>query len=138
MLGMVNRALHHRESAVKHIDLNAQGEAVKQFFLALPVDREGSVVEVDGHAVARVVPISVTDNRHDDEEGSWTKEKNTRRCFLIDREIDGTLTLEEGRELEVLQRQMLQHRHRVAPLPLEDLRRLHEDLLAKTETAQHG
>jgi hypothetical protein len=38
---------------VKHIDLNAQGKAAKQFFLSLPVDPEGSVVELNGQPVAR-------------------------------------------------------------------------------------
>jgi hypothetical protein len=123
---------------VNHIDLNAQGEPVKQFFLSLPADREGSLVEVNGRAVARVVPISTADAGDSTDEDTWTKEKNGRRCFLIDREIDGTLTPEEGRELDNLQRQMLQYRRRVAPLPLEDLRRLHEELLAKAEAAQRG
>src|SRR5262249_23920881 len=47
-----------RGLVVKHIDLNAHGEAVKQFFLSLPVDPEGSVVELNGQAVARVTPIN--------------------------------------------------------------------------------
>jgi hypothetical protein len=121
---------------VKHIDLNAQGEAVKQFFLSLSVDPEGSIVELDGEAVARLVPIRVADNGERDGESAWTKEKNSRRCFLIDRDIDGTLTPEEAQELAVLQRQMLAYRQRVAPLPLEATRRLHEELLAKAEAAQ--
>jgi hypothetical protein len=115
---------------MSRIELETQGEAIKQFFLSLPIDPEGAIVELNGQAVARLVPIvaaredSATDN-------GWTKEKSTRRCFLIDREIEGTLTSEEARELTVLQRQMLEDSERVAPLPLEATRRLYNDLLAK-------
>jgi hypothetical protein len=35
-------------STVKHIELNRQAEAIKQFFLTLPVDPDGSLVELDG------------------------------------------------------------------------------------------
>lgn len=42
---------------MNHINLDTQGEAVKQFFLELPADPEGAVVEVNGRAVARLVPI---------------------------------------------------------------------------------
>jgi hypothetical protein len=43
---------------MKHIELNAQAEAVKQFFLSLLGDPDGSMVELDGLAVARVIPAS--------------------------------------------------------------------------------
>lgn len=39
---------------MQHIDLKTHEEAVKQFFLALPADPDGSLIELDGHAVARV------------------------------------------------------------------------------------
>lgn len=117
-----------------HIDLNSQGEAVKQFFLSLPVDPEGAVVEVNGRAVARLVPIADADNG----EGAWTEATNSRRCFLIDREIDGTLTPEEAAELESLQQQMLRERQRLAPVPLEELRRFHQNLLVKAQQAYQG
>lgn len=39
---------------MKHIDLSVHEEAVKQFFLALPVDPDGSLIELNGQAVARV------------------------------------------------------------------------------------
>jgi hypothetical protein len=60
-----------------------------------------------------------------------SEEKNARRCALVDREIDGTLTPEEAVELEVLQQQMLRERRRLAPVPMDDLRRLHQELLSK-------
>jgi hypothetical protein len=67
---------------------------------------------------------------------TWTHEKNARRCALIDREIDSGLTSEHAKELEALQREMLQHRREVAPLPLEDARQLHQELLAKADGAR--
>jgi antitoxin (DNA-binding transcriptional repressor) of toxin-antitoxin stability system len=126
----------HKESAVNHINLDAQGEAVKQFFLSLPVDPEGAVVELNGHPVARLLPIPARGKGDRDEARTWTSQKNATRCALIDKEIDSTLTPDEAEELEMLQRQMLRHRRQVAPLPLEDARRLHQELLAKAEAAQ--
>jgi len=61
----------------------------------------------------------------------WTEEKNSRRCQLIDKEIEGTLSPIETRELAQLQAAMLKYRHSVAPLPLKDLRELHQELLQR-------
>jgi hypothetical protein len=63
----------------------------------------------------------------------WTEAKNARRCDLIDKEVTGTLNAAEAEELAGLQREMLRHRHRVAPLPLEAARRLHKELLDGTQ-----
>lgn len=68
---------------------------------------------------------------------AWTPEKNTRRCELIDREIDGIITPSEAAELAELQNQMRRHVNRVAPLPLEELRKLRDELLRKAATAQN-
>ena len=64
-------------------------------------------------------------------QSKWTSEKNHRRCELVDKEIEGTLWLAEEAELEILQGEMLAHRRKVAPLPLSDLRELHQELLQK-------
>jgi hypothetical protein len=122
---------------MNHIKLDTQGEAVRQFFLSLPADPEGAIVEVNGRPVARLVPILESSNDASDGESAWTKEKNARRCFLIDREIDGTITPEEAHELAGLQQQMFRHIQQVAPYPLEATRRLHEELLAKADAARH-
>lgn len=71
-----------------------------------------------------------------DHAGPWTDATNARRCTLVDREIDGTLTPEEAVELEALQEQMLQLRKELSPVPLEDLRRMHQDLLSKAHRQQ--
>ena len=123
---------------MKHIELSRQGEAVKQFFLTLPVDPDGSVVELDGRALARVLPLKNGAKSATLHAGPWTEPKNTRRCALVDREIDGVLTAEESAELQVLQEQFFQERRRLAPVPLRDLRELHQALLAKAQKSADG
>ena len=49
---------------------------------------------------------------------TWTNEKNQRRCLLVDKEIDGTLSPTEHAELEQLQSEMLAYRRKVAPLDM--------------------
>jgi hypothetical protein len=89
-----------------------------------------------GHPVATVSPLEdgIADFDRppwpETEDGTWTEAKNQRRCELIDRKYVGSLTPVETRELARLQAQMLRHRQRVAPLPLEDARRLYQELLA--------
>ena len=117
------------ESAVNHIALDKQDEAVKQFVLSLPADRSGSVLELNGQPIVCVVPAAVLLKNEADE--PWTDEKNTRRCALIDREIEGTLTPEETLELRHLQAEVIRYRERIAPLPIEDARKLHQELLER-------
>jgi hypothetical protein len=62
---------------------------------------------------------------------AWTEAKNQRRCDLIDRKYMGRLTPSETLELDQLQAEMLRYRQRAAPLPLEDARRLHHELLTR-------
>jgi hypothetical protein len=121
---------------MKRIELSSQGEAVQGFFLSLPVDADGSLIELNGQAVARVFAIGKDGNGAELHPGPWTEAKNRRRCELIDKDIDDHLTPEEAVELEALERQMDRHLRAVAPLPLEDARRLHQELLAKAEAAR--
>lgn len=67
---------------------------------------------------------------------SWTSAMNRRRCQLVDKEIDGTITGEERTELERLQSELVAYRQKVAPLPLDDLRRFHQDLLEKATNTE--
>jgi hypothetical protein len=118
-----------KETAVNHIVLHSQDEAVKRFFLSLPNDSHGSVVELNGQAVACVMPLPQATGGIAE---AWTDAKNNRRCDLIDREFDGPrLTPAEVVELAELQEEMLRYRQRVAPLPIEDARRLHQELLLR-------
>ena len=122
---------------MNHVKLDAQHEAVKRFILALTVDRAGSVLELNGQAVACVVPPpqSVTGNVTSAE---WTEQKNARRCDLIDREIDGIITPAEAVELRQLQDEMLRYQNKVAPWPIQAARTLHQELLKKAAQVQHG
>jgi hypothetical protein len=61
----------------------------------------------------------------------WTAAMNSRRCDLIDREIEGTLTPDEADELLSWQAAMLAYRNATSPLPLEDVRALWLELQAK-------
>jgi hypothetical protein len=121
-----------KEPAMTHIALDSQDEAIKRFVLSLPVDPQGAILELNGRAVVHVLPIS-EGNGDDTTNGTWTEEKNAQRCALIDREIEGTLTPKEAAVLNRLQQDMLRHRRRVAPLPLADARKLHQELLAKAQ-----
>lgn len=66
----------------------------------------------------------------------WTDDKNKRRAKLVDRQIAGTLTVSERAELDSLQQQMRVYRDKVAPLPLDDTRQLHGELMEKARQAQ--
>ena len=118
------------------VNLDTAEEAVRRFFLALPIHAGGSVLTLNGHPFAHLVPIASTPKKAA-EDDAWTDDQNARRCNLIDKEIEGTITPAEAEELRGLQQAMLRYRRRVAPLPLEDARRLHQELLQKARQA-HG
>lgn len=121
---------------MKHIRLDGQPEAVRQFVLSLSVPPDGALLELSGQPVACLLPLPQPKNGTPTNASAWTETKNARRCELIDRKYAGTLTPQEGIELAGLQAEMLNYRQRVAPLPLEEARRLHQDLLAKAKAAQ--
>jgi hypothetical protein len=122
---------------MKHVKLDVQEEAVKQFVLALTVDPGRSVLEFNGKAVACIVPAPQP-GRDESPSVPWTEQKNARRYELIDREIDGVLTPEEMVELRQLQDEMLRYQKRVAPWPIPAARKLHQELLKKAAKAQDG
>jgi hypothetical protein len=53
------------------------------------------------------------------ESGTWTDELNARRCDLIDRHIEGTITSIELQELIGLQAQLRHHLDQNAPFDLD-------------------
>ena len=122
------RLSHRKDSAVNRVALDKEDEAIKRFVLSLPLAGNGSVLELEGRAVACLVPIV---EEPIEANGAWSEAKNTRRSALIDKEIDGRLSAGEAVELHLLQGEMLAHRHKVAPLPLAEARKLHQELLAK-------
>jgi hypothetical protein len=115
-------------AVMTHVNLDGVDDAVRQFVLAMALDPAGSVLELNGRPLAWVVPAGAAPANEDE---PWTDAKNQRRCDLIDRKYAGSLTPREAVELAQLQEQMLRHRRRVAPLPLEDARRLHQELLTR-------
>lgn len=117
-----------------HVNLDSLEESVRQAVLALALDPAGVVLESNGQALAWVVPAPVATEPN----GGWTEEKNRRRCELIDRKYAGGLSLDEAVELAHLQDEMLRYRQRVAPLPLGDARRLHQELLQRAGAAPTG
>jgi len=116
-----------------HIPLESQDESVRRFVLSLASDPQGTVLELDGRAVVWVVPAT---GPAPDGDEPWTEERNQRRCDLIDRKYAGALTPAEALELAHLQARMLRYRQHVAPLPLDDARRLHQELLARATKHQ--
>src|SRR4051812_7342628 len=61
--------------------------------------------------------------------GAWDEKKNSRRCELIDRDIQGIIGDDERCELELLTRAFRLHRQKVAPLPLAGAMALHQSLI---------
>jgi len=115
---------------MRHVSLDGYADAIKQFIRQLATEPGGSVLELEGRPVIFVKPFA---GDRTDEAAAWTEEMNARRCALIDREIAGTLTLDEAVELERLQRSLRRELQRLAPLPLDDARALHQELLARAQ-----
>lgn len=122
---------------MNHIALDSQTEAIKQFVLSLPGDPDGAVLELNGRPIVCVVPAAGVLGKTNGDE-PWTAAKNHRRCDLIDRKYAGALTPAEAVELVHLQEEMLRYRQRVAPLPLDDARKLHQELLAKAAASSNS
>jgi hypothetical protein len=119
-----------------HVNLDTQPEVIRQFVLALSASAEGAVLESAGRPVACVVapPLSTTPGSGPD--GEWTEEKNRRRGALLDRQYAHGLSPAEEAELALLQDALYRSIDRVAPLPLDAARHLHQELLQKAARAQ--
>jgi hypothetical protein len=112
-----------------HVNLDAQDEAVRQFVLRLTGEEGVSVLELNGRPVACIVPPPKLTSGT--EELKWTDSKNARRIDLIKKKHAEGLSSPEHVELGGLQEEMIRFRQKLAPLPLEDARRLHQGLLAQ-------
>jgi len=112
-----------------HVNIDRQPEAVKEFFKSLALSPEGSVVEMNGRPLARMLPADA--NVKNSERLEWSGELNERRCNLIDRKYAIGLTADEEIELANLTSAMRKFVDRMAPVPLDDVRRLHQELLEK-------
>lgn len=67
------------------------------------------------------------------EPAEWTDEKNARRCDLIDRKIQNTMSPGEAEELDDLQQALRRHLDRVAPLAMDGAKRLHAELVRRRQ-----
>lgn len=110
----------------KVIPLDEVKEPVKRFFKHLDVSDETSMVKVNGKNVYLVVRPAAEPASSDE---PWTDKKNRRRYQLIENELARTITPIEIVELEELTQLMRQYRDRVAPMPLEHVRQLHDELM---------
>jgi hypothetical protein len=115
------------------IDLEMQDHRVREFFESLPVTADGTAIRINGRRSFLVVDEPILDAS---EPSEWTPEKDDRRVYLIDRKIAGTIDDRESIELARLQREMGRWLDHVAPLPLEDARKLHRELLAIAREAE--
>jgi hypothetical protein len=115
-----------------HVNLDTQPEVVRQFVLALSASPDGALLESAGRPVACVVPAPKSSGP----DGEWTEEHNRRRGALLDRKYGQGLSPTEEAELAQLQDAMHRYIDRVAPLPLEAARRLHQEVLQKAAHAQ--
>ena len=118
-----------------HVNLDTQPEVVRQFVLALSGSPEGVVLESAGCPVACVVPPPKSTEGTTALEGAWTQEKNRRRGELLDRKYDHGLSPAEEAELALLQDALHRTLDKVAPLPLDVARSLHQELLEKAVQA---
>ena len=131
-VGMASPNTPAREPNVLDVLPFDQIEApVQRFLEGVVASPNLPVVEMNGHRVYFVVRPAIADRTDE----PWTPARNHRRCDLIDREIDGTITPDEAVELEGLQGQMRRYVNKVAPLPLAAARKLHADLLEKAALA---
>jgi hypothetical protein len=119
-----------------HVNLDTQPEVVRQFVLALAASPDGAILEHEGRAVACVVSPPRSPNGEGALEREWREENNKRRCELIDKKYDHGLSPAEEAELAMLQDAMHRYIDTVAPLPLDEARRLHQELLEKATMAR--
>jgi hypothetical protein len=114
-----------RESEAFHKCLQRLGDRSFTIFSAWGTARL-STLHTDVQSSARKRHFK---NRLLSARAKWTDDKNRRRCELVDKEIEGELTPAEGAELQLLQAEMLAYRRKLAPLPLAEVRALHEELI---------
>ena len=94
------------------------------FDIDQPSPRAGDLVPVGGERTPSArkeggeVPIE-----------PWRDEEDVRRCELIDKDIEGTITGAERLELKQLQQRFHEYLDTVAPPPIDGARRLHQELL---------
>lgn len=73
------------------------------------------------------------------EDDEWTEKQNDRRCNLIDKKYKGALTdVAEVAKLKELQERAIEHLDRVCPLPIEEVKKMNRELVAKKAKAEES
>ena len=121
-----------------HVNLDIQPELIRQFVLDLSASGEEAILESAGRPVACVVPQPRLTTEAGERDGDWTEDKNRRRGALLDNKYDHGLSPVEEAELALLQDAMHRYIDRVAPLPLDAARSLHQEVLQKAARAQNA
>jgi hypothetical protein len=107
---------------------SALGAPVQEFFSGLAISTKPTSYSVNGRRVYILVRPEADSAAVDE---PWTDDKNRRRYELSDKEIDGTITIEEALELEQLNVAIDRWIQRTAPLPMDHVRKLHDSLVAQ-------
>ncbi len=108
---------------MRRINIDCHPEAVKNFFATLSLTAEGSLVEMNGRAVVHMTPPQFA--LPEPIQSEWTPQSNHRRCDLVDKKFAGGLTPVEEAELAQLTAGLRRFVDRVAPVPLDEVRKLH-------------
>ena len=114
--------------------------------LAREIERTGAPLSVEDPRTHKLYMIVSADDyveparqpQSATAESGWTEVKNARRFALIDKEIAGTLTSAESEELANLQLEVDDYLDRVAPLPLDAVRELHDRLVRQSQERAQG
>jgi hypothetical protein len=112
------------------LDLESMSLELQNCLLPMTLSKEGSTISFRGQVVAYIVP----QQGFTEPTEPWSDEKNTRRCELIDKKYDGGgLSVDEFLELQQLQNEVDHYVQKVAPRPINQLRKLHQQLLMQSQ-----
>ena len=119
-----------RVDTMPELTLESLDVSVREFFHSLSNSHGDTVLIADGKPHFHIHHVEIDLNQ------SWSIAKNARRFELIDREIDGSITTEEHKELESLQMDLRRYRRRVCSLPIGENQKLLQDLAERSARLQ--
>jgi PAS domain S-box-containing protein len=127
--GPYDKQLLHREGFL--VSVSTWSWLVKSggqdFILSVAEERHTHAEDAIQAHGGRVIRIPSADSE-------WSEAKNARRCELIDRKIQNTISTREATELDELQEALRAYLDRVAPLPMEGSQKLHAELVRLEKT----
>jgi hypothetical protein len=110
------------ESLAREKAARAGFDDVGDYVVSLVLHDEATAVSPTANVSSEASTVGISD---------WSDADNVRRCELIDKDIQETITEAERCELKTLSLRFREYRRRSAPLPIEGARRLHAELLEK-------